>query len=140
MPIFPYWYKHNYYGIMLDMAIKVYYIAAHMTHIYTIKKIGVVASILTLCGCYQNIDAHGNAGLFTPTPILLRNLPKGEDDFSRGFRDACYNFIGQAGYGMSRLFDKSADPEFLKTDNLYWNGYRHGDRYCSVYVNKDINL
>lgn len=96
--------------------------------------------MLILSGCFQDLDAIGNPGFLTPEPIFLRNLPKGSDSFSQGFRDGCYNFVGQAGYGISRMFDKTPDPKFLKTDNLYWDGYNNGDRYCSVYVNKDINL
>ncbi len=95
---------------------------------------------LILTGCFQDLSANSNAGIFTPTPIFLRNLPKGEDVFSKGFRDGCYNFVGQTGYGMLRMLDRPADPNISANDYLYWDGYRNGDRYCSVYVNKEIIL
>ena len=111
-----------------------------MENIIKMKHIILIVLTLVLCSCFQNLDAYGNPGLFTPRPLFLSNLPKGNDDFSRGFRDGCHNFVGQTGYGINRMFDRAPDPQFLQTDDLYWSGYTNGDRYCSVYVNKDIVL
>jgi hypothetical protein len=111
-----------------------------MTNIRKTIRTIILLPILALGGCFQNIDTNGNPGIFTPHPLFLSNLPRGNDSFSKGFRQGCYNFIGQTGYGMMRMFDAPIDPNMEATDYLYWDGYSNGDRYCSVYVNKDINL
>lgn len=100
----------------------------------------LIMSMLGLSGCFQDVDALSNPGLFTPRPIFLSGLPRGDDSFSIGFRAGCYNFIGQTGSGLMRMFDKPADPDVPADDALYWDGYRNGDRYCSVYVNNNIDL
>ena len=104
------------------------------------KNVILVIPMITLSGCFQDISSAAQPGLFTPRPMFLSNLPKGTDSFSVGFRQGCYNFIGQNGYGLMRMFDSPVDPNVDHNDNLYWEGYRHGDRYCGVYVNKDIDL
>lgn len=104
------------------------------------KSAILVLVTVVLSGCFQNLDANANPGFLTPRPMFLSNLPKGDDSFSIGFREGCYNFIGQNGYGMMRFFDRPENPDFGENDKLYLDGYRSGDRYCSVYVNKNIDL
>lgn len=106
-----------------------------------IRNIVMAAMITALSGCVTLTDDEGHEGAFSPTPLFLRNLPQTEDAYSVGFRDGCYNFIGQNGYGLQRLYDRPANPDngFL-TNPLYQEGYSHGDRYCGVYVNRDIIL
>jgi hypothetical protein len=105
-----------------------------------IKHIILAIPLLSLVGCFQDIDANGNPGFLTPRPMFLSNLPRGDDSFSIGFREGCYNFIGQTGYGIMRMFDKPENAEIHQGDKLYLEGYRNGDRYCSVYVNKNMDL
>lgn len=100
----------------------------------------LIAAMLIISGCFQDINAQSKPGLLTPRPMFLSGLPQGDDSFSTGFRDGCYNYIGQGGYGMMRMFDKPANPNVDAKDGLYWDGYRNGDRYCGVYVNRNIDL
>ena len=98
-----------------------------------------VLMVSILSGCGSVVGQKGPYGAFSPMPILMRHLPQGEDDFSIGFRDGCYNFMGQNGFGMMRIYDKQPHPT-LKDRPLYRQGYVNGDRYCGVYVNKYIIL
>jgi len=105
------------------------------------KIIAAFILITLLSGCVTLLDKEGHEGAFSPTPLFLKDLPQGEDNYSMGFRDGCYNFIGQNGYGLARMYDRSINPDDeLLVDKLYQQGYRHGDRYCGVYVNKKIIL
>jgi hypothetical protein len=95
----------------------------------------VVMMSLSLSACMNMWGERSRYGFLAPTPTWMRGLPQGSDSFSTGFRDGCYNMLGQSGYGMMRVYD--APPEPLATyDRLYANGYMHGDRYCSTYVFK----
>lgn len=98
-----------------------------------------VLILVVLSGC-QAIQRNSYSGGITPDPVFLRGLPQGQDSFSRGFRDGCYQFIGNAGYGMHRLFPDAAPAADMIDDKLYHTGYSHGDRYCSVYVMKETIL
>jgi hypothetical protein len=104
------------------------------------KKAILLIPALVLGGCFQDVSGNAKAGIFTPNPPFLKNLPQGDDSFSLGFREGCYNAIGQEGYGMMRMFDKPVNYDMASTEKLYVDGYRHGDRYCSAYVNKDMIL
>lgn len=85
------------------------------------------------------LDDNANPGAFSPKPLFLSNLPQGDDSYSIGFRSGCYNFLGQVGYGLNRMYDVSYDATYIG-DRLYNQGYKNGDRYCSVFVNRDIIL
>lgn len=104
-----------------------------------IIKLALIVFLTTtsLTACVNMQDGAING--LVPKPLLLRNLPKGDDPFSMGFRHGCYNFMGQNGYGLSRLYDAPPDPE-LFNNPLYREAYSHGDRYCGVYVNRSIIL
>lgn len=102
------------------------------------KAFFIIITFLLISGC-QAIQRNSFYGGITPDPMLMRGLPKGNDSFSLGFRDGCYNFIGNSGYGMHRLYDAPPSPDMIN-DNLYQTGYNHGDRYCSVYVMKETIL
>ena len=105
------------------------------------KKIFIISLIFSLNACVTLLDEFGHPGSFSPKPLFLRNIPQDESNYSTGFRDGCYNIIGQTGYGMSRYYDRPANPYHeLLDDPLYHKGYRSGDRHCSVYVNKSIIL
>lgn len=100
----------------------------------------ILLTFATLTGC-DTIAANGKPGFSSPRALFLSNLPQGDDNYSQGFRDGCYNFIGVNGFGMQRIFTKSprvADELYM--DALYRRGYTDGDRYCGVYVNHDIIL
>lgn len=123
----------------MTRAVKRIIYARIMIRIENMKSAVLVITMLVLGGCFQDLDANANPGLLTPRPMFLSNLPKGDDSFSIGFREGCYNFIGQNGYGMMRFFSRPENPDY-EEDKLYKDGYRNGDRYCSVYVNKNIDL
>jgi len=104
------------------------------------KFIYLTLLTILLNACAISLDEYGRPGrMFYPKPLFLSNLPQGDDKYSQGFRDGCYNFIGQNGYGMARLYDRPINPIYI-TDDLYQEGYRHGDRYCGIYINKNIIL
>lgn len=103
-------------------------------------KIAVVITALVLSSCVTLLDDEGHEGSFSPRPLFLKNIPQDESNYSMGFRDGCYNFIGQNGYGLHREYDRPPRSDSLLTDRLYQEGYSHGDRYCGVYVNKGIIL
>ena len=124
----------------MTCAIKWLISARIMIQIRKMKNLILAITAITLSGCFQDISANGNPGLFTPRPMFLSGLPRGDDSYSTGFREGCYNFIGQTGYGAMRMFDKPVSQDVDASDRFYWDGYRSGDRYCSVYVNRNIDL
>lgn len=101
----------------------------------------ILTFLLLTSGCVSLVGETGKRGFASPGYLFLRNLPQGDDSYSVGFRQGCYNFIGQVGFGMSRLYETlpSNDPSLLN-DQLYKQGYMHGDRHCVVYANKNIIL
>jgi hypothetical protein len=99
----------------------------------------VTLLMLLLTGC-QAIQRNSFAGGITPDPFLMRGMPQGGDSFSQGFRDGCYQFIGNSGYGAHRLLPDASPAVDMVNDPLYQTGYNHGDRYCSVYVMKGTIL
>ena len=103
------------------------------------KVIYSLVLLVLLSACGSTIGENGPKGLMSPMPMLLRGLPQGNDNFSLGFREGCYNFIGQNGYGLNRIYDAPVNPEHI-TDSQYREGYKHGARYCGVYINKSIYL
>ncbi|MCE3232154.1 MAG: hypothetical protein K0R98_411 [Rickettsiaceae bacterium] len=102
-------------------------------------KITMVIAALGLNSCVTLLDDEGHEGAFSPRPMFLKNIPQDESNYSMGFRDGCYNYIGQNGFGLNREYDRPVRPELI-TDSLYQQGYKQGDRYCGVYVNKGIIL
>ena len=95
---------------------------------------------LTFAGC-DTVTADGKPGIFSPQAVFLRNLPQGDDNYSQGFRDGCYNAIGTNGYGLQRIFTKPhRAANELYMDALYRRAYNDGDRHCSAYVNRDVIL
>lgn len=104
------------------------------------KNIYLIITVLTLSSCMNPIDSAGNLSVFAPKPIFLRNLPQGNDSYSVGFRQGCYNMIGQTGQGMMRMYDSPYDAVDYLNDDLYNQGYKHGDRHCGTYVNRGIIL
>lgn len=103
------------------------------------KIITIIASLLLLSSCGSAIGERGPLGIASPMPLFMRGLPQGSDAFSTGFREGCYHFVGQNGYGLQRVYDYSVEPEYL-TNKQYRLGYKHGSRYCGVYINKEIFL
>ena len=104
------------------------------------KTLFTLMILAVVTGC-TTLGPNGKLGFTSPNYLFLRNLPQGDDAYSVGFREGCYNFIGQVGYGMARFYDAapSNDPAMI-TDKLYKMGYMHGDRHCVVYANKGIIL
>jgi hypothetical protein len=104
-------------------------------------KILAILAILLLSACVTLVDDEGHEGSFSPRPMFMKGLPQDESPYSMGFRDGCYNFIGQNGYGAMREYDRPPNPDNnLIINPLYQQGYKQGDRYCGVYVNKGIIL
>ena len=105
-------------------------------------RIFLILILLVLSSCaFTLLDADSRSGSFSPKPLFLKNIPQDDSNFSLGFRDGCYNFIGQVGDGFNRYYDRPArDDDGLLEDDFYQQGYSYGDRYCSVYVNKGIIL
>ena len=105
------------------------------------KNLIALILILPLSACITLLDEGAKPGLFSPKPLFLRNLPQGEDRYSIGFRDGCYNIMGQTGFGLIRMYDRPINPNknFI-TNEQYQQGFRQGDRYCGVYVHKGIIL
>ena len=103
------------------------------------KTLSVIILSFFVVSCGPVIGEKGPKGYLSPMPVLLRGLPEGEDAFSKGYRDGCYNFIGQNGYGLHRVYSAEPDPKFI-VDEQYRMGYKHGARYCGVYINKKIYL
>lgn len=100
----------------------------------------IALALLPACGVTLTDDL-GKQGVFSPNPLFLGNIPQQDDHFSLGFRDGCYNFVGQNGRGLHRMYDRAPVISEEAYDNaLYIEGYKHGDRYCGVFVNKDIIL
>ncbi len=107
----------------------------------TLTIIFITSILSLLSACLPTISENGKPSSLAPTPFLMGSLPQGEDNYSQGFRDGCYNASGQNGFGFVRLFDKAPRASGkLYMNNLYRRGYRDGDRQCSVYVNRDIIL
>jgi hypothetical protein len=105
------------------------------------KLMALITTILTLTSCVSLVDDEGHEGALSPRPMFLKNLPQDESPYSMGFRDGCYNFIGQNGYGVMRYYDRPANPDNdYITNQLYQQGFKQGDRYCGVYVNRGIIL
>lgn len=102
-------------------------------------KLLAILIIIILNSC-SYIDENSEFAYFTQ-PYLLRNLPRGDDYFSTGFRDGCYNSVGQNSFGMLRIYDHPFNPDisYIKSP-LYKDGYKQGGRYCSAYVNKSTIL
>ena len=102
-----------------------------------IKELAITTiTLITLSACSGSWNGTEK---FVPNPFLLKSLPQGNDSFSQGFRDGCYNFIGQMGYGIMRFHNVPVQVGYIY-DNLYRQGYEHGDRHCSVFVNKGTIL
>lgn len=107
---------------------------------FYLRIILFLLSLLAVSAC-DTVAANGKPGIFSPRALFLRGLPQGEDNYSQGFRDGCYNAIGNEGSGWQRIFSKpprAADELYMNA--IYRRAYSDGDRYCSVYVNRDIIL
>jgi len=104
------------------------------------KKLILIVIIALLASACTTTDEQGHPGAFSPKPMFMSGVPQDETTFSRGFRDGCYNYIGQTGFGMMRIYSRAPDPQLVVSDKMYSQGYVMGDRYCSVYVNRDIIL
>lgn len=101
----------------------------------------LLSNLILLAGCVTTVSENGKTGSLSPIPMFLKNLPQDEDNYSQGFRDGCYNFVGQNGNGLLRMYEKSPRmTDGLYLDKLYRQGYADGDRYCGVFVNRDIIL
>jgi hypothetical protein len=101
----------------------------------------IFASVILLSACYNIVGQVDKGHAFSPRPLLLRGLPQDSSDYSQGFRDGCYQFIGVNGLGVLRMYQRPIAPENIDQNHpLYQQGYQHGDRYCGVYVNKGVIL
>ena len=104
------------------------------------QKFLTVSLILMLSACNSIKTSRTVGNLLQPTPMFLGNLPKEDNNYSMGFNDGCYNFIGQNGNGMLRFYEVPVREDITFNDPHYQQGYTDGDRYCGVYVNNEIIL
>jgi hypothetical protein len=88
-----------------------------------------------LSGCVSRGD-YGS-GMFEPRPLLMRNIPSGDDPYSQGWRDACQTFTGIVGSGMLKMEPFAYDPERGVYDKEYYKGWRDGITYCTYYTDYD---
>lgn len=100
-----------------------------------------LACIITIStsACSTFDISTDNFSMLSPKPFLMRNIPDGKDSYSQGFRDACYIYLGNHGFGIHRFYTGGPDPKSIY-DKQYKSGYTDGDRYCGTYTNQSIIL
>ncbi len=108
------------------------------------KNIMVTSIILSqffTAGCSSMVDSAGYPS-FGPMPLLLRNLPQGNDIYALGFRNGCYSQVGIDGVGPLRMYSTHSPnpPESLRYPELYRLAYTNGSEYCGPYVNPGTTL
>jgi len=85
------------------------------------------------------IDEDGRLGAFTPKPLLMGELPQGDDDYSQGFRDGCNTAISILGTGFqSTMFeDIYYDFDKILESSDYFKGKTIGFDYCTYFIDVD---
>ena len=107
-----------------------------------------------MSACMHLTNADGSHHFLTPKPLFIRNLPKGEDSYSFGFRSGCNDSMGLNGYGMMRLHEVTWGDSLLHPlkyqyqydanraldDDQYGLGYGHGFSYCGTAANAVVGF
>lgn len=100
---------------------------------------GITAMTLMLCGCMdQLIDSNG-FGSYSPTPVLMRNVPQGNDSFSVGWRDGCNTYLGFTGSGLIETRSFTFDINRSLSDKQYAAGFREGASMCMYFTDTRPN-
>jgi hypothetical protein len=69
----------------------------------------------------------------------MRNLPKGNDGYSKGFRAGCRTFFSVVGNGSLRSAKVEIDGYKLTGDPLYTRGFLDAASYCTHYLDWDTH-
>jgi hypothetical protein len=101
-----------------------------------IRQMGAVFVLAILISACTTRGDYGN-GLLEPRPLLMRNIPNGDDPYAQGWRDACQTFVGIIGSGMLKMEPFAYDPERGVYDKEYYKGWRDGITYCTYYTDYD---
>ena len=104
----------------------------NLTH----KLAGGALALLLLSSCSGNIPVFRDPNLptdtiLTPRPMLIRNLPKGDDSYSEGFRDGCNTMFGIVGTGYLRTLKINVNGYRMVEDKVYTRGWSDGATYCT---------
>ena len=111
----------------------------HIKH-SIIKTILAVLIGLNLASCSGNIPLFREPNLktdtiLTPRPMLIRNLPDGDDSYSEGFRAGCNTMLGIVGTGYLRTLKINVDGYRMVEDKLYTRGWSDGANFCTFSLN-----
>ena len=99
---------------------------------------------LIVSGCAKKMGALKSGfqpehTIADPVAPFMRNLPKGNDSYSVGFRDGCETFLGAVGAGMMRTLPTHVDGWKMTEDQLYARGWSDGGTYCTFYLDWDTH-
>jgi len=75
---------------------------------------------------------------FAPTPMFMRNIPDGNDSYSKGFRDGCNTYLGIIGVGPVQLHGYEIDNTQVLEDATYNKGISDGRQYCTHFLDPAI--
>jgi hypothetical protein len=110
-----------------------------------LKKLLLFIALLPISACGTNtgagwfMDEGGRLGTLTPKPLFLGELPQGDDDYSKGFRDGCNSAISVVGTGLQSMFYEDIYYDFDKIVDSpdYYKGKTIGFDYCTYYIDVD---
>lgn len=77
--------------------------------------------------------------ILSPGPLLLHNLPQGDDSYSQGYRDGCETFVGIVGTGVLRMLPSTIDGWRLTSDSVYARGFSDASSHCTFYLDWDTH-
>lgn len=101
----------------------------------------MVALAMVLSGCVESLEITDPKGFssYTPTPMLMRDIPEGQDSFSIGWREGCNTYLGFTGSGFLQMRSYTYDVNRSLTDKMYAAGFREGASYCMYYTDTRPN-
>lgn len=76
---------------------------------------------------------------YGPGPMMVRNLPDGDDSYSQGFRDGCETYVGMQGTGFVQMKEYSWDNNRMISDPMYNKGIVDGRNYCTYVWHPAVN-
>lgn len=105
-----------------------------------VKVILAILIGLNVTACSGNIPLLREPNLqtdtiLTPRPMLIRNLPDGDDSYSEGFRAGCNTMLGIVGTGYLRSLRINVDGYRMVEDKLYTRGWSDGANFCTFSLN-----
>lgn len=106
----------------------------------------LISTVLLMLVCMNLASCSGNIPMFrepnvktdtilTPRPMLIRNLPDGDDSYSEGFRAGCNTMLGLVGTGYLRTLKINVDGHRMVEDKLYTRGWSDGANFCTFSLN-----